>query len=406
MNILDNFDTAEIARQQPFAYWLHKVEKIGNAGKVKLLDTYGTPEEIYRAEEKSLKTMLDGEQVFSILQAKKPDIYREYEEMSEQGIIFFPFYHPAFPKHLASIPDKPFGIYVKGQLPDDAGRSVAIVGARNCSEYGRYVAETFAKELAQEGVQIISGMAKGIDGIAQNAALEAGGDTYGVLGCGVDICYPSAHRELYENICKNGGILSTYPPGTKPLPMYFPPRNRIISGLADAVLVVEARQKSGTLITVDMALEQGREVYVVPGRITDRLSDGCNRLLLQGAGAALAPGQLFQELSETVWSSRKGPESSLQKNRITDERAGRGKTVRFTGNAQTDRRDRLTAQEKALLSLLDLYPISLDQIRIMMQTSKELCGLTLPQTMEMLLKLTMEGFVKKEGGYYGLNAPL
>ena len=367
----------EIEAQQPYAYWLHRVEKISNAGKEKLLKQFGSPREIYSAK----KTSLAG------------DIYQEYDAMLEKGISFYPFYHKAYPKRLLEIPDRPFGIYVKGQLPRDNRRSVAIIGARNCSEYGSYVAKQFAGEFAAEGIDIISGMARGIDGIAQKAALERGEKTYAVLGCGADICYPASHESLYQAICEKGGVLSTYPPGTIPLPRRFPPRNRIISGLSDAIVVIEARQKSGTLITVDMALEQGREVYVVPGRITDRLSDGCNELMLQGAGIALSPRRVLRELEETVWSviGKIG-----ERNNGIKEEAGR-----------TDgRTDGINDQEKALLSLLDLYPVSIDQIRIMMQTKKMLSTLTLPQTMELLVKLTIEGFVKNTGGYYGLAKPL
>ena len=141
---------------------------------------------------------------------------------------------------------------------------------------------------------MVSGMARGIDGIAQKAALEAGGASFAVLGCGVDICYPEENRELYDRLLQEGGILSEYPPGMPPEPKLFPPRNRIISGLSDLVLVIEARKKSGTLITVDMALEQGREVYALPGRVSDKLSDGCNRLIRQGAGVATCPEDILE----------------------------------------------------------------------------------------------------------------
>lgn len=387
----------EIEDQQPYAFWLHRVEKLGNAGMERLLKQFGTPRELYCAKKNSLEKVLEEKQLIDILQTRTGDIYQEYDAMLEKGISFYPFYHEAYPKHLLEIPDRPFGIYVKGRLPRDHQRSVAIIGARNCSEYGRYVAEQFAGEFAAEGINIISGMARGIDGIAQKAALERGGKTYAVLGCGSDICYPPSHESLYQEICEKGGILSIYPPGTIPLPRRFPPRNRIISGLSDAVVVIEARQKSGTLITVDMALEQGREVYVVPGRITDRLSDGCNELLRQGAGIALSPARVLRELSETVWS---GIGKGREEKESTGEEGSKEKW-KETGSTKG-----MSEQEKALLYLLDLYPVSIDQIRIMMQTNKILSPLTLPQTMELLVKLTIEGFVKNTGGYYGLAKPL
>lgn len=379
----------EIAKQQPYAYWLDGVEKLGNAGKSRLLAAFGSPEEIYCAKKENLSHFLTEEQLGALEKGRKKSIPEDYDKLSEQGIAFYPFYHPRYPERLFSIPDRPFGLYVKGRLPKDKKRSVAIVGARSCSEYGRYLAESFGEQLAAAGVQIVSGLAKGIDGLAQAAAIRAGGSSFAVLGCGVDICYPASHKNIYEQILESGGILSTHPPQTPPLAFHFPPRNRIISGLSDAVLVIEARQKSGTLITVDMALEQGREVYAVPGRITDRLSDGCNNLLLQGAGAALSPAQLLRELEENVWSGQ---------SMVQDE---------YVGEASfNSKRMDLNEEEQAMLKLLDFYPISLDQIRLMMLSEKCLQRLSLPQTMEILLNLSLKGCVKREGGYYALYEPI
>lgn len=386
--------------QQPFAHWLNSIEGIGGAWARRLVEVFGTPEEVYRADEKSLLAVVGNSRLEGLIKAQKNEVYEAYESLKPDNITFIPCYHPDYPKRLLQIPDSPFGVYVKGNVPKDCERSVAIVGARNCSAYGRYVADAFAREFAKEGVAVVSGMAKGIDGVAQNGALLAGGRTYAVLGCGVDICYPASHTRLYEEICSKGGVLSTYPPKTAPTPRHFPPRNRIISGLSDAVLVVEAKQKSGTLITVDMALEQGREVYVVPGRITDRLSDGCNRLLLQGAGAALSPAQMIKELLETVW--RGCPQGEAQDGAdfcMKGEAAGNIET----GNAAAEK---CSGQEKALLSLLDFYPISMEQIYIMAQNEKLLCGLKLPQLMELLLSLTARGMAADEGGYYSLKKPI
>lgn len=203
-----------------------------------------------------------------------------------------------YPERLREIPRPPKEIYVLGEMPEERTPTVAIIGARDCSEYGSYVASVLGAALGRSGVQVVSGMARGIDGIGQEAALDAGGKAYAVLGSGVDVCYPAKNRTLYDKLRERGGILSEYPPGTPPLPGYFPARNRIVSGLADAVVVVEAREKSGTLITVDMALEQGREVYVVPGRVTDPLSVGCNRLMKLGAGILLNTEDFLEELGE------------------------------------------------------------------------------------------------------------
>ena len=213
-------------------------------------------------------------------------------------ISFITPFAPEYPEKLRNIPDAPGGLYVRGRLPAETDFAVAVIGARDCSDYGKHVAEELGSFLGKNGVTVVSGMARGIDGISQWAALEAGGTSVGVLGCGADICYPAGNRALFERLLEQGTIFSEYPPGTPPRAMNFPARNRIVSGLADAVVVVEARSKSGTLITVDMALEQGREVFVVPGRLTDRLSDGCNRLIKQGAEILLSMEELLEELRE------------------------------------------------------------------------------------------------------------
>ncbi len=213
-----------------------------------------------------------------------------------ENIRYIPRSDSAYPERLKVHKGMPKGLYVKGRLPDPKRPSVAIVGARRSSSYGNETARLFAKELARAQVQIISGMAWGIDGVAHYGALEAGGDTFAVLGCGADICYPKGHQPLYEKLVKKGGILSEYAPGMTPRPGYFPARNRIISGLSDLVLVVEAKEKSGSLITADLALEQGKDVYAVPGRRSDSLSRGCLNLIRQGAGLADCPEVILEAL--------------------------------------------------------------------------------------------------------------
>lgn len=221
---------------------------------------------------------------------------KEQADMASRGIRYIGREDPEYPPGLLPHERMPRGLYVAGTLPDPGKKSVAIVGARACSAYGRAEARRFARELAAAGVQIISGLACGIDGCAHEGALEAGGATFAVLGCGVDICYPREHIGLYEQMKKQGGLLSEYPPGTPPLSHHFPVRNRIISGLADLVLVVEARLRSGSLITADYALEQGKSVWAVPGKNADPLSQGCNRLIAHGAGLAVSPADLLEEL--------------------------------------------------------------------------------------------------------------
>ena len=174
------------------------------------------------------------------------DVLGEYERMTERGILFVTIRDASYPQRLSVVSDAPYALYYVGRLPDAGKRSVAMIGARNCSEYGKKMAGEFGAVLAQAGVQIISGMARGIDGISQQAAIDAGGYSLGVFGCGVDICYPAENRALYESLLAEGGVCSEYPPGIEPLAVLFPPRNRIISGLCDGVLVIEAKERSGT----------------------------------------------------------------------------------------------------------------------------------------------------------------
>ncbi len=202
-----------------------------------------------------------------------------------------------YPKRLQNLEGMPNELYVEGKLPEDEQPAIAIVGARNCSHYGANMALEYARFLGKAGVQIVSGLARGIDTAAHEGALLAGASTFGVLGCGVDICYPASNRKLFEKMKEQGGVLSEFPVGSPPLAYHFPQRNRVISGLSDAVLIIEAKEKSGSLITADFALEQGKTVFALPGRVGDLLSTGCNRLIYQGAVPAWSPEMILKEMN-------------------------------------------------------------------------------------------------------------
>ena len=208
--------------------------------------------------------------------------------LASGGIRWIGRSEPSFPDALGAIFDPPPGLFLRGAAGADLldRPAVAIVGARACSAYGSHVARMFGRELAAAGLVVVSGMARGVDGEAHRGALEAGGSTVAVLGCGVDRDYPAAHADLARRICEHGVVVSEYPPGVEPAPWRFPARNRIVAGLAQASIVVEARERSGALITADLALEEGREVFAVPGEITSALSAGTNALLRVGATAA------------------------------------------------------------------------------------------------------------------------
>ena len=228
-------------------------------------------------------------------EGQKERAKEEWRELKEKGIVYCSYYNESlYPKSLRQLEQPPKHLFVKGEIVNEGQISIGIVGARECSPYGRDMARMFGYRLAAAGMNVISGMARGIDGWAHQGALESGGKTFAVLGCGVEICYPAEHRKLYDSIVNYGGILSEYPIKMKAKKIFFPLRNRIISGLSEGILVVEAREKSGSLITADAALEQGKDVFVVPGRIGDVLSEGCNRLIRQGAIPVLSPLDILE----------------------------------------------------------------------------------------------------------------
>ena len=231
------------------------------------------------------------------------------EEKPEERIRQISSKSAEYPQKLNNYPKMPEILFAKGNLPDAKKPTAAIVGARACSPYGRIQAFRYAKILSSAGVQIISGMAYGLDAEAHKGALEGGTPTYAVLAGGVDICYPSGNRPLYDRILReNGGILSEQPPGMRARNYFFPARNRIISGLADLVLIVEAREKSGSLITAQWALDQGKIVYAVPGAVNEALSMGCHKLIYDGAGIAYSPEILLRELGLNCENKVKSPE--------------------------------------------------------------------------------------------------
>ena len=283
---------------------LYAVSGIGSKSLKRLYAETGSVEGILQLTEQRITELIKKEELTPLLNEYRSDKKALFERMrkyrktqEEKGIHFVSIGEEAYPKRLRELIDAPFGIYYMGSLPEEDTPTVSIIGARECSEYGKKAAELFGKTLAGYGVSIISGMARGIDGISQSAALSVGGKSYGILGCGVDVVYPKENLKLYEALKKNGGVISEFLPGQEPKGNFFPMRNRIISGLADVLLVVEARQKSGTYITVCQALEQGKEIFAVPGRITDGLSDGCNRLIAQGAGIASDPMMILDALN-------------------------------------------------------------------------------------------------------------
>ena len=303
-----------------------------------------------------------------------------------------------YPYRLKNIGDPPLILFYKGKLPDDERPCVAIVGARECSLYGEKTASMFARELSSAGVQIISGMARGVDGISQRGSISVGGNTFGVLGCGVDVIYPEENKDLFADILKDGGILSEFEPGTEPLRQYFPSRNRIISGLSDIVLVVEARKRSGTYITVTQALEQGREVFAVPGRITDALSDGCNNLIAAGAEIAVNSQTLIQDLMNKGFKYINGSFDIKDKRREivdTKEKCILSEKGKIDLNENIENTDTSKSLEEIIHKMLLQNEMSLDAIYMALGDKCSIEDLSVS-----LVELEMDGRIVKSGSRY------
>ena len=292
-----------------YELWLHGLSEIPLKLKVELYNHFSSIKEVHKANEEKLKKLnfLSEEQIAIILKGQKEESFRRvYEKLEEEGIRFIPWNAPEYPPSLLEMPDYPHGIFVKGNLPKVERLSIGIVGARKCTSYGEHYALEYSKALAQVGVQIISGLARGIDGCGHRGALLVNEPTFAVLGSGVDVCYPKENTGLYQDILtKGGGILSEFIPGTMPLAFHFPMRNRIIGGLSKVLLVIEAKEKSGSLITADIALEQGKDIYALPGSVDSSYSKGCHYLIKQGAGILISPEELIKDLDYLIHKTKK-----------------------------------------------------------------------------------------------------
>ena len=361
--------------EEMYYYWLHNVEGIGRVTFRKILE-YMTPKELYECSIEKTASFLSQKQREKIKESKRNwDILKNWEVLRSRGIQLYGLGEKDYPEKLSYISDPPPVLYHKGKMEIYDKPSVAVIGARACSNYGYLAAKELGKELAAAGVVIVSGMARGIDSICQKSGLEWGGESIGVLGSGVEVCYPPENRELFLQLQSQGALVSENLPFTKPASGLFPLRNRIISGLADVVVVIESREKSGTQITVDMALEQGKEVYAMPGRITDPVSRGCNKLIKQGAGMVLSPREFVEEIVPML-------KIKYQKNN-------------FSVNSLLSREEKMVT---------DILEVSLKTIEEIYQEARVRDSeITLNKVMEIVLEMQMKKMVKEEGGYYGME---
>lgn len=350
-----------------YRYWLMHLEGVGNRGKRMLIDSFDSACTIYEAaisgascpEEVQEKTWDEVKK-----QCDAARMAEDYERFLSTGLAIVTLEDEEYPKYLRDVYDAPYGLYVRGNLPRAIDKSVAIVGARRCSAYGKKMAEDLATCLGEAGYTIVSGMARGVDSYAHLGCLRTTSPTIAVLGCGVDVCYPPENQRLYQEIMRHGAILSEYEPGSQPIAQQFPARNRIISGIAHYVIVVEAKHKSGSLITADFALEQGRDVYAVPGRTTDAMSRGCNQLIAQGAGIITSPEDFLAQIEESNF------------------------TELSVGRSSSPEELLLAKEEHLVYSSFDFYPKSIDAV----QTET---GIALLSLLSIIMNLCDRGLLRE-----------
>ncbi len=355
-----------------YNFWLANLNRIGVKKIELLLQYFGSSEEVYHASGEELEAFREeccrsqlqfsASDIRTLCESRIPDkIQENYAKLRKNGIYFVSKEDEQYPVKLRNIYGAPFGIYYRGRLPGHGEKLIAVVGARECTAYGREMARYLSGAITKAGIHVISGLARGIDAYSHEGALSADGITYGVLGCGIDICYPRENINLFMAIQKNGGVISEYAPGVQPVAGNFPMRNRIISGLSDGILVIEAKSKSGSLITADLGLEQGKDIYALPGRASDCLSEGCNNLIKMGAKLVTTPEDILEDFIPDYVQSLQ----DLKKNNKI-----------------------LETTEEIVYASLCLDPRHIEEIA-------HLTGLSLEVLMEQLLLLELRGYVRQ-----------
>lgn len=347
-------------------FWLASCEWMGIGSAEKLLGYFKSAKNIYYGSNSQYEKIKGlNKKVLGRLEEKRTsedEIKRQIERMEKNDIKFVSRIDDGFPSKLGRLPDAPLGLFYSGKLPDEKTPVLAIVGAREASGYGLEAAAYFSRKLAQAGVGIISGLARGIDSEAHKGALKGKGETWGVLGSGINICYPRENRHLFEQMKRQGGVLSEYGLDAKPEPWHFPMRNRIISGLADGIFVIEARERSGSLITVDVGLDQGKNIYALPGCFHASLSRGCHRLIQGGAKLVYEPKDILEDFKIALPDGSDKKENKLP----------------------------LDKSEQLVYASLSLGPKDIDTIAMT-------CGLPLTETISIVMRMELEGKLRSLG---------
>jgi DNA processing protein len=350
-------------------YWIGftLVKGVGAVRFQRLLERFGDAESAWKASPADLARAGLGLKMIERLVAvrEKADLSLIWDQIQSKGIQVLTWRDEAYPQRLKEIEQPPPVLYLRGDLTPEDAWAVAIVGTRRVTPYGRQVTEEIASYLAANGVTVVSGLARGVDAIAHHAALRAGGRTLAVLGSGVDRIYPPENRAMAEAIIQHGAIMSDYAPGTAPEASNFPPRNRIISGLSLAVVVIEAGETSGALITAEFAAEQGREIFAVPGNILAPQSKGTNKLIQRGALPLLSASDIMQTLNLTRVGQHKAARKALPSDEV----------------------------EARLLETMSEEPLHVDEIRN--QT-----GLPVEKVSASLIMMELKGMVRQVGNMH------
>lgn len=362
-----------VVSQDECAPWLAlaRVKGLGGVGLKRLVARFGAAPAVFAAAPAELAQVegLHHDVIDEIVRFSDWEaVDAEIERARAAGVAILPFSAAEYPERLRMIADPPACLYIKGRLAPEDEKAVAIVGSRSSSDYGRRVARDLARGLASLGFTVVSGMARGIDGAAHESALQAGGRTIAVLGSGVERAYPSEHALLYRRIAAGGAVISELPIGTRPMAFNFPARNRLISGIALGVIVVEATEKSGSLITAASAVEQGREVFAVPGPVGSSRSRGAHRLIRQGAKLVETVDDVLEEIAPQL---------------LARERRAANAAPALAPNASE------TARK--IFALLSEDALHVDQVI-------EKTGLPAARVLEALLELELQGLLEQAPG--------
>ncbi len=364
--------------EKEYLLWLSRIRGLSTQKQHELLEYFYSAENIFLATRVELQEVsnLNLKVINEIITNQHVEVIQTYiDELEKLNISYFTLNCEVYPKNLIDMIFPPLVIYYKGEIPK-ADLYISIIGSRRCTDYGKFVAHKFSKELAKENIVVISGMALGADTVAHLGCLEGGGKTIAVVGSGLDICYPKINEKLMAKIISNGCVMSEYPPGTPPVAGNFPLRNRIISALSDGLIVVEAAHRSGTMITVDYALEQGRTVFTVPGNITSKNSQGTNHLLRQGA----IPLTDIKDILE---------EFSFKQEKIVN--------IQDEGELNKKLQATLTDDEIKVYKVLSFEPKTVDEITFL---SKE----SIQTVLYLLTVLELKGAIKKINGQKYIRA--